>query len=334
MSSNTQLTALQEFLSETIKANYYLSFDDLNPEQVTKQIAQQLVENRFEWLDNTIYVPNLLTISVPGSTPDKIEELEVIFNSVVFMKYLYEYMTELDYKLFDFVKIEVEPIAQPHQHISLKFFWPSPEEIREDFTVLLNKQEGKILQVFAPKSEIPLLARLTALNGEPYRVDYIITKQVTYLGRLRNVTDRETSHMIRRNDFIFARHLDPMSINSSVSRLHAKIVYEDGKFALYVTGSSNGTSIIRKGETIDLPRAEISGQDLEDKDLLTLGSAHLKFHLISPEEATTLVSMPPEKLDFDDIDNNQTKLPKGADDTFSMSKQEMLKHLSSLDKIT
>jgi len=328
-SNDSQLMALQEFLSETIKANYYLSFDDLNPEQVVEQIAQQLLENRFEWLDNTIYIPNLLTVLAPGSTPDKIEELEVIFNSVVFMKYLYEYMTESNYKLFDFVKVEVEPIAQPHQHISLKFFWPSPEEVREDFTVLLNKQEGKILQVFAPKSEIPLLARLSALNGEPYRVDYVVTKQVTYLGRLRNVTDRETSHMIRRNDFIFARHPDPMSINSSVSRLHAKIVYEEGRFALYDTGSANGTSIIRQEETIDLPRAEISGQYLENGDLIVLGSAQVKFNLISPQEASSLVSMPPEKLDSDDADKHQDNLYKGADDTFSMSRQDLLKSLNS-----
>lgn len=324
--NNPQLKALEEFLSETIKANYYLSFDDLNPEQVIKQIAQQLEENRFEWMENTIYVPNLLRVTAPGSSPDKIEELEVIFNSVVFMKYLYEYMTESNYKLFDFVKIEVEPVASPHQHINLKFFWPSPEEVREDFTVLINKQEGKILQVFAPKSEIPTLARLTALNGEPYRLDYVITKQVTYLGRLRNVTDRETSHMIRRNDFIFARHLDPLSINSSVSRLHAKIVYENATFSLYDTGSANGTSVLRGEESIDLPRAEILGQNLEDNDVIVLGSAQIRFNLISSEQAASLVSMPPEKLDLDKVDE-QNNFPKTVDDTFSMSKQELLKNL-------
>jgi pSer/pThr/pTyr-binding forkhead associated (FHA) protein len=326
---NAQLKALEDFLSETVKANYYLSFDDLNPLHITKQIASQLEENRFEWLDNTTYVPNLLTVLAPGSSPDKIEELEVIFNSVVFMKYLYEYMTEVNYKLFDFVKVEVEPVSSPHQHVNIKFFWPSPEEVREDFTVLLNKQEGKILQVFAPKSEIPVLARLTALNGEPYRTDYIITKQVTYLGRLRNVTDRETSHMIRRNDFIFARHPDPLSINSSVSRLHAKIVYENSTFVLYDTGSANGTSIVRNDETIDLPRAEISGYNLENNDAIVLGSAHIKFCLISKEEAETLVSMPPEKLDVE-VEESQEVLPKTADDTFSMSKKEMLKNLEEL----
>ncbi|MBI4853932.1 MAG: FHA domain-containing protein [Acidobacteria bacterium] len=329
--NNPQLKVLEEFLSETIKANYYLTFDDLNPKYVTEQIAEQLAENRFEWVDNTIYVPNLLTISAPGSTPDKIEELEVIFNSVVFIKYLYEYMTESNYRLFDFVKIEIEPVSTPHQHINLKFFWPSPEEVREDFTVLLNKQEGKILQVFAPKAEIPLLARLTAFNGEPYRSDYVITKQVTYLGRLRNVTDRESNHMIRRNDFIFARHPDPLSVNSSVSRLHAKIVYENGQFALYDTGSANGTSIIREDQTLELPRAEISGQPLQNNDLIVLGSAQIQFNLISGEEAATLVSMPPEKLESEEVENFSGDLPKTVDDTFSMSKQEMLKNLRLLE---
>lgn len=331
LTNNHQLVPLMEFLQETIKANYYLSFDDLIPEKIVDQIATQLAENRFEWIDNTVYVPNLLTILVPNPTPDKVEELEVIFNSVVFMKYLYEYMTESGYKLFDFVKVEIESTSlNQDKSVSLKFYWPSPDEVREDFTVLLNKQEGKILQVFAPKSEIPVLARLTALNGEPYRVDYVITKKTTYLGRLRNITDKETNYMIRRNDFIFARHPDPLSVNSSVSRLHAKIVYENGNFVLYDTGSANGTSIISNEDTFDLPRAEISGHQLKDNDILVLGSAQIGFNLISPEEANTLVSLPEEKISADYSDKAESSL-EGVDDTFSMSKKQLKKELDKMN---
>lgn len=322
--SNPHLAALEELLRETIKANYCLTLDDLHPESVINEITTQLEANRFEWLDNTIYVPNLLTIDAMGCAPDKLEEIEVLFNSVVFMKYLYEYMTDAGYKLFDFVKIELNAPPGPPQPIKLHFYWPSPEEVREDFTVLLDKQEGKIVEVYAPKAEIAHLARLSALNAETYRVDYVITKQITYLGRLRNVIDRETGYMLRRNDFIFARSPDPNSINSSVSRLHAKIVYEDGIFYLYDTGSANGTSITRNHNSIELPRAEIRGEILEDGDVIHLGTAQISFQFISEEEAANLVSMPPEKV----IDEFEATSP--VDDTHQVSRQEVQAEIKKL----
>jgi hypothetical protein len=318
--ANASLAAMEEFLRETIKANYYLNLDDLQPEEVVHQIVRQLNENHFEWVDNTVYVPNLLTVQAPGTTLDKIEELEVIFNSVVFMKYLYEYMTESGYKLFDFVKVEVEQMPEPHQPVQLLFHWPSPEELREDFTVRLNKEEGKIVEVFAPQAEIPRLARLTALNAETY----VITKQVTYVGRLRNVTDRESGHMLRRNDFIFARHPDPLSTNSSVSRLHAKIVFEDGHFYLYDTGSANGTSISRDGMTVELPRAEIKGEVLRDGDILNFGSAQVSFNFISEHDAAAIATLPAStSRSFDEYS-------RGEDDTYPIPRTEINDELKKI----
>jgi hypothetical protein len=299
--SNPHLASLEEFLRETVKANYYLTFDDLDPEQVVDQITTQLSNNLFEWVDNTVYVPNLLTVYVPGGSPDKMEEFEVIFNSVVFMKYLYEYMTESGYKLFDFVKVEVEPFQKDtDQRVELRFYWPAPEEVREDFTVLLNETGGKIVEVYTPKAEIPRLARLNALNAQTYRVNYVITKRITYIGRLRNIIDKETSHMLRRNDFVFARDPDPSSISNSVSRLHAKIIFMEDQFFLFDTGSANGTSITRDGKTIELPRAESRGEVLEDGDILNFGSAQVGFQFISHEEADGLALLPSPKI-FDDI---------------------------------
>jgi hypothetical protein len=299
--SNPHLAALEEFLRETVKANYYLTFDDLQPEEIIDQIATQLDRNRFEWVDNTVYVPNLLTVLVPGGSPDKMEEFEVLFNSVVFMKYLYEYMTESGYKLFDFVKVEVEPYEKADdQKVGLKFYWPAPEEIHEDFTVRLNEPGGKIVEVFTPKAEIPRLARLNALNAQTYRVNYVITKKVTYIGRLRNIIDKETSHMLRRNDYVFARDPDPGSISNSVSRLHAKIIFMEDQFFLFDTGSANGTSITRDGKSIELPRAESRGEVLQDGDILNFGSAQVGFQFISHEEAATLALLPSPKI-FEDI---------------------------------
>jgi len=252
-------------------------------------------------------VPNLLSVMMPGSSPDKIEELEVLFNSVVFMKYLYEYMTDLGYKLFDFVKVDVERCETTEsRRVALRFYWPTPEEVREDFTVVLDEPTGKIVEVYTPTAEIPLLARLNALNATTYRMNYVITKKISYIGRLKNIIDKETGHMLRRNDFVFARDPDPDSVSSSVSRLHAKIVFDDGKFFLFDTGSANGTSITRSGKTIELPRAESWGEPLEDGDVINFGSAQVGFQFISEEEAANLVSMPSNKIFEDNFEGDIT----------------------------
>ena len=67
--ADPHLAALEDCLRETVKANYYLTLDDLRPEEVVDQIATQLSKSRFEWVDNTVYVPNLLTVLVPSSSP-------------------------------------------------------------------------------------------------------------------------------------------------------------------------------------------------------------------------------------------------------------------------
>ncbi|MBL8151123.1 MAG: FHA domain-containing protein [Blastocatellia bacterium] len=284
--SNAHLAAMQLFLTETVKANEFLTLDDLDPIEIVNQIYQQLHERSFCWVDNTLYIPDLLKVYSPPS-PDKMEEIEVIFNSVVFTKYLYEYITEVGYKLFDLMRIEVEP-ASTAQNTTISFQWQT-EESHENFTVKLNEQDGKIVELYTPKAEIFHLARLKALNAEAYRAEYVITKEITYLGRLRNIIDKETAHMLRRNDFVFSRHPDPLSVNNSVSRLHAKIVFQNGRFWLYDTGSANGTFIIRKGRRLDSPN---SNWMLEDKDIITLGSAQISFELIDEEEATKIASLP------------------------------------------
>lgn len=290
---NANLLALESFLRETVKANYYLTLEDLDPEALVEQIVDQLREKQFSWVDNTIYVPNLMIVYAPKS-PDKMEEIEVLFNSVVFMKHLYEYMTESGFKLLDFVRIEVEPSNV--RRVTVEFHWQTEDEIQEGFTVRFNHNSSQP-EILAPRAEIPQLARLSVLNdAECYRNNYVIIKRTTYLGRLRNIVDKETGQMLRRNDFVFARHHNPNSINNSVSRLHAKIVYSGSGFILYDTGSANGTAVIRNGERKELMRAEMEGISLEDGDILQLGSAQLSFNLISEDEGSRLASLPSRRI--------------------------------------
>lgn len=306
MTKNTNLLALEKFLRETVKANYYLTLEDLDPEALVNQLVDQLDKKQFVWLDNTIYVPNLLMVYAPKS-PDKMEEIEVLFNSVVFMKHLYEYMTENGFKLLDFVRVEVEPSNV--RRVAVEFHWQTVDEMQEGFTVRFDHNSSQP-EIVAPRAEIPQLARLSILNdAECYRNNYVIIKRTTYLGRLRNIVDKETGQMLRRNDFVFARHHDPSSINNSVSRLHAKIVYSGSNFTLYDTGSANGTAVIRNGERRELMRAEMEGISLENGDIIQLGSAQLSFNLISEDEGSRLASLPSRRID-------EEEFFRGDDSTF------------------
>lgn len=320
---NANLLALERFLRETVKANYYLTLEDLNPEALVDQIVDQLNEKQFAWVDNTIYVPNLMMVYAPKS-PDKMEEIEVLFNSVVFMKHLYEYMTESGFKLLDFVRVEVEPSNV--RRVAVEFHWQTADEMQEGFTVKFSDHSSAQAEIVAPRAEIPQLARLSILNdAECYRNNYVIIKRTTYLGRLRNIVDKETGQMLRRNDFVFARHHDPNSINNSVSRLHAKIVYSDSKFTLYDTGSANGTAVIRNGERKELMRAELEGITLEDGDILQLGSAQLSFNLISEDEGSRLASLPSRRISDEEFfrgDDSTLKSLKLSDIESEIEKQK------------
>lgn len=289
------LRELEHFLRISVEANYWLTFADVNPVAVVEEIKEQLMDRRFEWLDGAIYVPNLLTVFVVEPTPEKLEELEVLFNSMVFTKYLYEHITESGFKLFDFMRIEIKVAPTDQQQFAgpcyLFFDWPNANESTEQVTVKYDLQERKILELCEPKPDIPRLARLTALNAEVYRNQYTITRPAVFIGRLRNVIDKHTGQVLRRNDFVFARQQVPDSPNASVSRQHGRISFEDGEFFFYDTGSVNGSAIERAGTTIPVATSTnfLQRVQLHDHDIITLGAARILFEVIhTPEEVGRL----------------------------------------------
>ncbi len=160
----------------------------------------------------------------------------------------------------------------------MEFCWPSEEEAVEDITVKLDESQGRILEVYNLKPEIPRLARLSLISGEVYSDNYLITKQVTNIGRLRNLVDRDTGKLIRRNDFVFARNITDDAPNNSVSRQQATIKFHDGKFYLHDNGSANGTEIERAGlEPIEVLPGNPLGVQLEHYDIVRFGTALVRF---------------------------------------------------------
>jgi pSer/pThr/pTyr-binding forkhead associated (FHA) protein len=286
------LLDLEHFLTETIRANPILSPDDLKPHLLVRQILDELSLKRFIWVGNQTYVPNRLVVTVPNTTPAKHEELEVLFNSVVFTKFIYDYVASSGFKLLEALTIEIRPVTGGEHHLcQLSFEWTPHGEAAESVSVTVDETEGRILEIHGLKPQIPRLGRLTALSGEVYRSPYILTKRTTFLGRLRTVIDRRTGEVVRRNDFVYSRLDDDDSPNKSVSRQHASIVFDNGDFFLFDTGSANGTAVERAGEGIETPSGDSLGIKLDDGDIIRLGTALIRFEL--DPNASELTIAPP-----------------------------------------
>lgn len=281
MSNSDQILAdIEKYITTQVRINDCLTLEEIPPTQLVRQIAEDLVQKRFIWIGNQTYVPSKLVGTLFLHDTDKLEELEVIFNSAYFTRLLHNYINSCGFKTFDALKVEIKSAdsANNTESFQLEFCWPTEAESVEDVTVKVDKSQGRILEVYDLKPEIPQLARLTLLSGEAYRENYLITKKVTYIGRLRNVIDRENNIMIRRNDFIFARNLDENSPNSSVSRQHATIKFVDGKFFVHDNGSANGTSIERAGVApLEVLPGNPHGVRLENYDIIRFGTAIVRF---------------------------------------------------------
>jgi pSer/pThr/pTyr-binding forkhead associated (FHA) protein len=277
---NQILNEIENYISDSVSKNTCLSFDDITPSHLVQYLAEDLVKKRFIWLGNETYVPSKLvgTLSLPDA--DKLEELEVIFSSPKFVNLMNSYISANNFKMFGGLKIELKfgSSEAKDDKFHMEFAWPGAEDAVEDVTVKVDENQGRILEVYNLKPEIPRLARLSLISGEVYRDNYLITRKVTNIGRLRNVIDRETGQLIRRNDFVFARNMDDNSPNNSVSRQHATIKFNNGKFYVHDNGSANGTAIERAGvEPIDVLPGNPLGLQLEHYDIIRFGTALVRF---------------------------------------------------------
>jgi hypothetical protein len=133
--------------------------------------------------------------------------------------------------------------------------------------------------VRAARAEIrpePALARidLTVVRGTAERRTYSFAAKRIDLGRCVEVRDTR-NRLIRTNHVAFVEGSG--DINQSVSRRHAHIVHEptSGGYRLRDDGSVHGTSVIRDGSTVAVPRGSL-GVRLRSGDEVVLGEARLR----------------------------------------------------------
>ena len=126
----------------------------------------------------------------------------------------------------------------------------------------------------------PPRIELTVLNGTAERRTYILTAPARIeIGRCAEVRDSR-HRLIRTNHVAFVEGSG--GVNQSVSRRHAHISYEPSSrsFRLHDDGSEHGTSIVRHGRSVGVPRGA-RGVRLEPGDEVVLGEARVRFRFVT-----------------------------------------------------
>jgi len=130
----------------------------------------------------------------------------------------------------------------------------------------------------------PAVARidLTVVRGTAERKTYSFVAKRVDLGRCSEVRDAR-NRLIRTNHVAFVERSG--DVNQSVSRRHAHIAYEatSGGYRLHDDGSVHGTSVVRNGSTVVVPRGSL-GVRLRTGDELVLGEARLRIRFDGERE--------------------------------------------------
>jgi hypothetical protein len=114
-------------------------------------------------------------------------------------------------------------------------------------------------------------AWIHVLRGNTEKNEYFLSKNTVYLGRLKEVASRDGS-VRRRNDVAFD------DAESTISREHAHIEFEGGKFRLFHDSGERPTRLFRDGRAVPVP-ASGRGAQLRSGDEIHLGEARLRFEV-------------------------------------------------------
>ncbi len=136
--------------------------------------------------------------------------------------------------------------------------------------------KGEASPAAAEPAARPLI-ELTVLKGDSTQRVYEPEGPRIFLGRLEEVLDAD-GRVRRRNDVAFHEQGE---INSTVSREHARITWDDetGGYWLRAEQNASGTRIYRAGRTIDVSAHDRRGVRLQPGDEIYLGRACVKVGL-------------------------------------------------------
>jgi hypothetical protein len=147
---------------------------------------------------------------------------------------------------------------------------PDPSWTRPDFHIALARVE----KVIVPVVETPPRIDIVITNGAAERESYSFDTLPIAIGRGAEVRDQRRQ-LVRINHVAFAENGE--EVNQSVSRRHARIELDaqTRRPRIIDDNSAQGTSIIRGGRGIPVPRGS-RGLTLQSGDEVALGQARVR----------------------------------------------------------
>jgi hypothetical protein len=280
------LRQIEAFLQSAIDGGAGLTRADVEPLDLVRQIEREIDRHKKVFVNDQTYVPHKLLIHLYAPGPSKVEEYEALFNNRDFKQYLAQYIRERGYKLLGPIRIALECHEERLPQFGkrgcfVEFSWPQVGADPGELTVVLDPDDaGRIASMGGTGSEVPAEAWLEVIEGRAYRARVAISRTEFNIGRTENVFDHSGERLLRTNHLAFERPFEGDVVNRSVSRQHARILYRDGAFRLYDTGSQNGTSMHRGTSVLCLPRPTplADGLVLEDGDVVAIGRTRVAFH--------------------------------------------------------
>ena len=118
---------------------------------------------------------------------------------------------------------------------------------------------------------------ISVLKGAATDVTYRFREPVISIGRSEDPTD--ALGRVRRNRVAFLDVVD--GITETVGRAHARLRFDASSqdYRLFDDGSSNGTAIMRGGETIAVPARDPRGVRIQSGDEVLVGRAVIRIDL-------------------------------------------------------
>lgn len=274
------LSVVERWLQERFEASSGFA-EDVQPLDLVRQIEREIERNKKVFVNNQTLVPHHLVVHLYAPSASKVEEYEALFNTPQFRQWIEAHIKERGYTLLDRLRIGIacEEERRPEferKACFVEFAWPQIGADPGDFTVVIDpKDRTRILSAEPGQSDVSVEVWLTVLTGDAHELPVRITRRLFNIGRTEHVIHRESRRVSRVNHLVFRGVAAPDSINHSVSRRHAHIVFENDSFRLFDDGSQNGTSVVRGGTTLLVPKQTSPNDavELHPGDVLVFGRA-------------------------------------------------------------
>ena len=155
--------------------------------------------------------------------------------------------------------------------VRVAFVEKSPAEWRPDQMFAIDYFREAETPAVVETQTPPPAVHVAVLRGTATESSYTFTEQVISIGRSSDPTD-ELGRM-RRNRVTFLDTVD--GVTETVGRAHARLRFDTAtdEYRLFDDGSSNGTSIVREGATIAVPRRDPRGVRVQSGDEILVGRA-------------------------------------------------------------